>query len=75
MLVLTRKKGESILIGDGVEVRLLGLTAKEARIGISAPRGLAVDRREYREQLIAKEALQDEAVEVVAEKGTTHEAS
>jgi carbon storage regulator len=50
MLVLVRAKGESILIGDDVEVCLLSLNGKEARIGINAPRNVAVDRREVRDR-------------------------
>ncbi|OJY94437.1 MAG: hypothetical protein BGP25_05455 [Lysobacterales bacterium 63-13] len=56
MLVLSRGKGESILIGDAIEVCLLSLNGKEARIGIIAPREVAVDRREVRER---KQTLKD----------------
>ncbi len=46
MLVLTRKENESILIGDDIEVKLLGLKENQAKIGIIAPRSVAVHRRE-----------------------------
>ena len=39
MLILTRKVGESIMIGDSVEVKVLGLRAGQIKIGIEAPQG------------------------------------
>lgn len=54
MLVLVRGKGESILIGDDVEVCLLSLNGKEARIGINAPSHVRIDRREVRERARAQ---------------------
>jgi len=50
MLVLTRKTKQSIMIGDDVEVSVLGITGDKVRIGIQAPRDIAVFRKEiYRE--------------------------
>lgn len=46
MLVLTRKENESIMIGDDIEVKLLGLKENQAKIGIVAPLSVAVHRRE-----------------------------
>jgi carbon storage regulator len=37
MLILTRKAGESILIGDDIEIKLLSVKGHQARIGINAP--------------------------------------
>lgn len=48
MLVLKRTKGESILVGDDIEICVLSLNGKEARIGINAPRSVSVDRKEMR---------------------------
>lgn len=56
MLVLTRRKGESILIGDDIEIRLLGLNKVDARIGIEAPKHLAIDRQEVREKRASGDA-------------------
>ena len=46
MLVLTRKENESIMIGDDIEVKLLDIKDKQVKIGITAPREIAVHRRE-----------------------------
>jgi len=46
MLVLSRKMGESIHVGDSVTVTVLGVTRGQVKIGIDAPRELAVHREE-----------------------------
>lgn len=46
MLVLTRKENESIMIGDDIEVKVLDLKENQVKIGISAPKSVAVHRRE-----------------------------
>ena len=51
MLALTRKKGESIMIGDSIEVVVLGITGEQARIGIIAPKKVSVHRKEVYEQI------------------------
>lgn len=46
MLVLTRKKDESIMIGHGIEVVILGIDGEKVRIGIEAPRDVTILRKE-----------------------------
>jgi carbon storage regulator len=46
MLVLTRKEEESIMIGDDIEVKVLDLKESQVKLGIVAPRSVAVHRRE-----------------------------
>ena len=46
MLVLTRKRNESIVIGDDIEVRVLSVSGEKVRIGIEAPRDVPVFRME-----------------------------
>lgn len=46
MLVLTRRENESIMIGDEIEVKVLDIKDKQIKIGIVAPRDVAVHRRE-----------------------------
>ncbi len=46
MLILTRRPGEAIMIGDNVEVKILGLRGNQIRIGIDAPKHVAVHRDE-----------------------------
>lgn len=46
MLVLTRKEDESIMIGNDIEVKVLDLKDNQVKLGIVAPRSIAVHRRE-----------------------------
>ena len=55
MLILTRKVGESIMIGDSVEVKILGLRAGQVKIGIEAPKDLKVHREEIYERIRAED--------------------
>ena len=48
MLVIRRRVGESVLIGDGVEVEVLEIAGNQVKIGISAPRDVLILRREIR---------------------------
>lgn len=48
MLVLRRRAGESLLIGDDIEVELLAVSAQGAKIGIRAPRETIVLRKELK---------------------------
>lgn len=51
MLILTRKVGESIIIGDSVQIKVLGMRAGQVKIGIEAPKELSVHRREVYERI------------------------
>lgn len=46
MLVLTRKSNQSIVIGDDIEISVLGVMGDKVRIGIEAPRSIPVFRKE-----------------------------
>lgn len=48
MLCLTRREGESIIIGDAIRVTVLAVKGNQVRIGISAPREVRIDREEVR---------------------------
>ena len=50
MLILTRRTGESLRIGDDVEVTVMAVNGSQVRIGIKAPRNIAVDREEIAER-------------------------
>ena len=46
MLILTRRTGESIMIGDSVEVKVLGIRSGQVKIGVEAPKDMPVHREE-----------------------------
>ncbi len=46
MLVLTRRENESIMIGDSIEVKLLDVKEHQVKLGIDAPKDIAVHRKE-----------------------------
>jgi carbon storage regulator len=51
VLILTRKVGESVLIGDGIKVSVLAVKGNQVRVGIDAPKEVSVHREEVRERL------------------------
>ncbi|MGM0607895.1 MAG: carbon storage regulator CsrA [Candidatus Muiribacteriota bacterium] len=51
MLVLTRKKNESIIIGDNVEVVIVDIKGDQIKIGINAPKNVSVHRKEVYEEI------------------------
>lgn len=54
MLVLTRKAGESIVIGNDVVITVLEVRGGQIRLGVDAPRNLAVHRAEIYQQVMAE---------------------
>ncbi len=46
MLILTRRVGESVIIGDDVVVTVLGINGNQIRMGINAPKSVSVHREE-----------------------------
>ncbi len=55
VLILTRKVGESIMIGESVQVRILGLRAGQVKIGIDAPKDLQVHREEIYQRILTEQ--------------------
>jgi carbon storage regulator len=50
MLILTRRAGEALRIGDEIEVTVMAVNGSQVRLGINAPRNIAVDREEIAER-------------------------
>ncbi|MGP4077718.1 carbon storage regulator CsrA [Halobacillus sp. K22] len=46
MLILNRKEGESIRIGDDVEIKIVSIEGGQVKVGIEAPRNVAIHRQE-----------------------------
>jgi carbon storage regulator len=51
MLILTRRVGETVMIGDEVTVTVLGVKGNQVRVGINAPKTVAVHREEIFERI------------------------
>jgi carbon storage regulator len=54
MLILTRREGETIRIGENIEVTVLGVKGFQVRLGVKAPREMTVDREEIAERKAAE---------------------
>jgi len=67
MLVLSRQKDESIIIGDDVEVTIVDVRGDKVRLGINAPRSISVHRKEIYEA-IQREKAEKAAEEAAAER-------
>jgi carbon storage regulator len=51
MLILTRRVGETVMIGDDVTITVLGVKGNQVRVGINAPKHVAVHREEIYERI------------------------
>ena len=51
MLILTRRVGETLMIGDAITVTVLGVKGNQVRIGVNAPKTVSVHREEVYEQI------------------------
>ena len=61
MLILTRRVGETVMVGDDVTVTVVGVKGNQVRVGINAPKSVAVHREEIYERI--KREQQGESTE------------
>ncbi|KAE9534276.1 carbon storage regulator CsrA [Ursidibacter arcticus] len=61
MLILTRKIGESLLIGDDVEITVLSVRGSQVKLGVKAPKEISVHREEIYQRIkaLAEETAED----------------
>ncbi len=61
MLILTRRVGETLVIGDDVSITVLGVKGNQVRVGINAPKDVSVHREEIYERIHNEKIPEDES--------------
>lgn len=64
MLALARKKGQSIIIADNIEITVLSVKGEQVKIGVHAPREIPVHRKEIYDQIVEENRLAVESASV-----------
>ena len=61
MLILTRRIGETVMIGSDITVTVLGVKGNQVRVGVNAPKNVAVHREEIYERIRREQAGEERA--------------
>jgi carbon storage regulator len=59
MLILTRRVGETLVIGDHVKLTVLGIKGNQIRMGVNAPKNISVHREEVHDRIVAERQAAD----------------
>ena len=71
MLILTRRVGETVMIGDEVTITVLGVKGNQVRVGINAPKSVSVHREEIYERIKREQQGDDEKKRTTTEEVAT----
>ncbi len=71
MLILTRRIGESLMIGDEVSITVLGIKGSQVRIGVNAPKSVSVHREEVYDRINDENSKNSENTEKNPKKNVT----
>ncbi len=73
MLILTRRAGETVMVGSDITITVLGVKGNQVRIGINAPKDVAVHREEIYERIQSEKSAKESEPAAAAEPAEADE--
>ncbi|MCL1986911.1 MAG: carbon storage regulator CsrA [Firmicutes bacterium] len=64
MLALTRRKGESVILGNDIEVVVLNIQGDQVKLGFEAPKNITIHRKEIYDQIQAENLIASSAISI-----------